>query len=451
MSLKISSWIESGNQEFVPICSENFNFGYQFAELQNYDIVDSILKPCWDYIDKDYECFCLEPKVDNTLKSYIFNLFNFQFSFRERSKRRKKKKESNTFKIKKQHNLIQGFYYGCHYLSDVIGFSLLSLNDRGELKVFYYDFENKFSSNIKTQIPSFSCKDYDSMNIKLCSRSIWILTYISGLVSSIDVLRIKDEKIWYHVRNNGGYHYVGLDNVLSGVMLLVNDCRERFKFYDWKALYIDHDKLIPFKLSEANLIIEFWKPKELENENVDVVGTFKTTIVLIPKTDSNCLYFLIYDKRMQFKAFKKIDLSCFCNDGMRISLKPEVLLQGFTPEILKLLVPISTELIVIIDMEKVQVTQILVRKCGRNYYFTSPKYIRWSKEDKMLNLFYNLDFWCDGKYITRMNILKYVIFNRQSLKELALNTVVCFVTMEQIYASNLPQSLFREIMARKMI
>ena len=102
-------------------------------------------------------------------------------------------------------------------------------------------------------------------------------------------------------------------------------------------------------------------------------------------------------------------------------------------------------------MEKVQVTQILVRKCGRNYYFTSPKYIRWSKEDKMLNLFYNLDFWCDGKYITTMNILKYVIFNRQSLKELALNTVVCFVTMEQIYASNLPQSLFREIMARKMI
>ena len=69
----------------------------------------------------------------------------------------------------------------------------------------------------------------------------------------------------------------------------------------------------------------------------------------------------------------------------------------------------------------------------------------------MLNLFYNLDFWCDGKYITTMNILKYVIFNRQSLKELALNTVVCFVTMEQIYASNLPQSLFREIMARKMI
>ena len=70
-------------------------------------------------------------------------------------------------------------------------------------------------------------------------------------------------------------------------------------------------------------------------------------------------------------------------------------------------------------MEKVQVTQILVTECRGNYCFTSPKYIRWSKEDKMLNLFYNLDYLCHGEYSTAMNMLKYVIFNRQSLKELA--------------------------------
>ena len=409
MALKVSSWFKGRNQEFVPICRENFNMEYQFAGPQNFNLVDSVLQPCWDYIDKDFKCFCLESKADNTLENYVFNLFNFRFSFGVRNG---SEEANKIFKLKKEHNLIQGFFSGLHYLSDISGFSLLSLNDRGELRVFYYDFEKKFSSNIKTRIPSYSYKDYDSRNIKLCSRSIWILTYMLGLVSSIDVISIKDEKVWYHVRNNGGYHYVGLDNVLSGVMLLVIDCRERFKFYHWKALCIDEDELIPFKLSEKNLM-EFYKPKELKNEDLDVVGTFKTTITLIPKTDSNCLYFLIYDKKMQFKAFKKIDISCFCEDGMRISLEPEVLLRGFILEILKLLVPISTKQTVIIDVEKVQVTQILETQC-RPSCFTLAKYIRWSKDDKMLNLFYNLYF-CNDDYSSPMTLLKYVLYNGQFL------------------------------------
>ena len=78
-----------------------------------------------------------------------------------------------------------------------------------------------------------------------------------GLVSSIVVISIKYEKVWYHVRNNGGYHYVGLGNGLSGFMLLVNDCRERFGFYGAKALCIDHDELIPFEPREKNLM-EFY-------------------------------------------------------------------------------------------------------------------------------------------------------------------------------------------------
>ena len=39
---------------------------------------------------------------------------------------------------------------------------------------------------------------------------------------------------------------------------------------------------------------------------------------------------------------------------MRISLEPEEYLQGFISEILKLLVPISTKLTAIIDVEKAQ-------------------------------------------------------------------------------------------------
>ena len=151
---------------------------------------------------------------------------------------------------------------------------------------------------------------------------------------------------------------------------------------------------------------------------------------------------------MQFKVFKKIDISYFCDDGMKISLEPEVLLQGFIPEILKLLVPISTEMTVIIDVEKAQVTQILVN-CGLNKkermgkYYSLPKYAKWSKDEEMLNLFYKNDY---GK----MTLLKYVLYNWKSLKDLALYNVVSFVNMEKILAFNLPQSLFREIMARKM-
>ena len=102
---------------------------------------------------------------------------------------------------------------------------------------------------------------------------------------------------------------------------------------------------------------------------------FQTSIVLIPKADSNFLYFLVYDKRMQFKAFMKIDISYFCEDDMTVSLEREVLMQGFIPEILKLLVSISTKVTVIIDVEKSQVTQILVNN-RLNDNYSLPKYVK---------------------------------------------------------------------------
>lgn len=441
MALKVSSWVTDG----IPICRENVNLEFESKELENLDIVDSILKPCFEYIDKDYECYCVKSEADSTLQNHIFNLFNFRLSFRTSKSLGEEKK---IFRIKKNKNCIPSFYYGLRYLSGASGFSLLSFKKSGELRIYYYDSEEKFSTNIEIAIPVYDLKYYNPRHIKLCSRSIWILTYMLGMVSSIDVISIKNEEEWYHARNNGSYVYVGLQNVLSGVMLPVNDCSERLKFYDCKCLCLDHDELIPFKLNELNLI-EFYKPKELENEDIDVLGIFETTIVLIPKADSNFFYFLIYDKRMQFKAFKKIDISYFCDDGMRISLKPEILLQGFIPEILKLVVPISAKLTVIIDVEKAQVTQLLINNRPNNYYrlpiaehYSLSKYIKWSKDEKMLNLFYKESF-------AKATLLKYVLYNWKSLKDLALFNVVSYVTMEKILAFNLPQSLFREIMARK--
>ena len=440
MALKVSSWMKDG----IPICWENVNLEFESAELnKNLHVVDSILKPCFEYIDKNYECYCLKSKAGNTLQNHLFNLFNFRFSFRMSNSLGEEKK---IFRMKKNKNCIPSFYYGLHYLSDVSGFSLLSFKKSGELRVYYYDFEEKFSTNIEIVIPTYDPKDYIRRHMKLCSRSIWVLTYILGMVSSIDVISIKNDKKWYHVRNNGSYDYVGLQNVLSGVMLPVNYCNKRF--YDCKSLCLDHDELIPFKLNEKNLI-EFYKPKELENEDVDILGIFQTTVVLIPKADSKFLYFLVYDKRMQFKAFKKIDMSYFCEDGMTLSLEREVLLQGFIPEILKLLVPISTKVTVIIDVEKAQVTQILVHN-RLNDNYSLRKYVKWSKDEEMLNLFYNVPCTFDVNLRPKTTLLKYVLYNWKSLKDLALYNVVSFVTMEKILASNLPQSLFAEIMARKM-
>ena len=152
---------------------------------------------------------------------------------------------------------------------------------------------------------------------------------------------------------------------------------------------------------------------------------------------------------MQFKAFKKIDMSYFCEDGMTLSLEREVVLQGFIPEILKLLVPISTKVTVIIDVEKAQVTQILVHN-RLNDNYSLRKYVKWSKDEEMLNLFYNVPCTFDVNLRPKTTLLKYVLYNWKSLKDLALYNVVSFVTMEKILASNLPQSLFAEIMARKM-
>lgn len=53
-----------------------------------------------------------------------------------------------------------------YYLADITGFVLLSWKVL-KLRVYYYDFEQKFSSQIKTRIP-----DNIDAEIKLSSRSI---------------------------------------------------------------------------------------------------------------------------------------------------------------------------------------------------------------------------------------------------------------------------------------
>ena len=188
MVLKVSSWMKDG----IPICRENVNLEFESTELnKNLHVVDSILKPCFEYIDKNYECYCLKSKAGNTLQNHLFNLFNFRFSFRMSNSLGEEKK---IFRMKKNKNCIPSFYYGLRYLSNVSGLSLLSFKKSDELRVDYYDFEEKFSTNIEIVIPTYDPKDYIRWQIKLCSRSIWVLTYMLGMVSSIDVINIKNDK-----------------------------------------------------------------------------------------------------------------------------------------------------------------------------------------------------------------------------------------------------------------
>ena len=68
----------------------------------------------------------------------------------------------------------------------------------------------------------------------------------------------------------------------------------------------------------------------------------------------------------------------------------------------------------------------------------------------MLNFFYNVPCTFDVNLRPKATLLKYVLYKWKSLKDLVLYNMIFFVTMEKILASNLPQSLFAEIMARKM-
>ena len=99
MALKVSSWVKGGDQELIPACKENVNLKFESEELENFDIVDSYLTPCLEYIDKGYECYCLESKADNTLQNCIFKLLNFRLSFRKRNGSEEEKK---IFRMKKQ-------------------------------------------------------------------------------------------------------------------------------------------------------------------------------------------------------------------------------------------------------------------------------------------------------------------------------------------------------------
>ena len=87
MVLKISSWVKSKSQELIPYCWENhiLHLNIENRKYRNLIYNDNIdLRQCWEYLDKNFECYCLEQKGDDTTENCINNLFNFRISFQKK-------------------------------------------------------------------------------------------------------------------------------------------------------------------------------------------------------------------------------------------------------------------------------------------------------------------------------------------------------------------------------
>ena len=65
MVLKISPWVKSKSQELIPYFQANhiLHLNVEDRKYRNLIYNDIInLRQCWEYLDKNFECYCLEQK-----------------------------------------------------------------------------------------------------------------------------------------------------------------------------------------------------------------------------------------------------------------------------------------------------------------------------------------------------------------------------------------------------
>ena len=279
--------------------------------------------------------------------------------------------------------------------------------------------------------------------IKLCCGSIWIInnmyndSYIGCL---IDMISIKNEREWYHVRSNTCVP-ISLSKVFSSVMVVADvitnelDYEEDFlDFSSCKVLLMDHASLVPYERNDRNFI-DFDKPTVFEMNRLIVYGTFKSTIILKDFLDAEVWYFLRYNKKMKISFFKKIDFSVYAKNDIGIY---RGCLVTIVPCIGKMFLMTWLNLILVFDMRTFQVSQEL----ENTLLYSLGGISKWSKQDRMLNVVWS-------SHPDQRWYLKYALCRGQTLKELALNVVVEVFSIKKTQVSNLPHSLFREIVTRK--
>ena len=457
MTLKVSSWNKTCDTEWIPSWQANDIWNDVVIEKNRKLVFDDGLDLglCWEYFDRAYKCYCLEPKYNGTREDYIFNLNKFQFSFREldnsteenRIFTMKKDKEcsfhfnkldlaeENRLFILKKDKECSVHFNKLDYVSDIHGFALLKLGFN-EIRVHYYDSERLFSISMKIQISNNAIGE-----IKLCCGSIWITNAMYYGSCLIDMISIKNEKEWYHVRTNT-CDTIFLSRVFSSTMLVADDGSHEtgscLLFSLCKALLIDHDNLVPYEKNNRNFI-DFDKPKVCETDSLVVCGIFKSTIILSELVDIEVWYFLSYNEKMKISFFKRIDFTIFMKGEKDLYYNDNSF--KIIPLIGKMFLKTMSSSILVFDMGTFEVTQVL--ECTMPY---SPIDIfKWSKQDKMLNV-----VCMNCCYPHQICYLKHALYGGKNLKELALNVVVEHFSLKKIQTSNIRHSLFREIMTRKM-
>ena len=110
------------------------------------------------------------------------------------------------------------------------------------------------------------------------------------------------------------------------------------------------------------------------------------------------------------------------------------------PHIGKMFLITSSNSILVLDMETFEVNQALEYTLP----YLPDGIFKWSKQDRMVNVV------CSRGHPDQRWYLTFALYRGYTLKELALNAVVEYFPIKNIHASNLPQSLLREIVARNM-
>ena len=436
MSLKIFSWRKTCDGESIPNCLASDIWEViikkeKYRKLVYDDEIDLVL--CWEYFDRACKCYCLEPKYDGTREDYVYNLHNFQFSFRELDS----SPEDNRIFTMKKDKVCPSGCSELDYVSDSHGFALLKFGF-DELRVHYYDSEQLFSSSIKIQISNNARR-----RIKLCCRSIWIINIMYNvryIGSLIDMISIKNDREWYHVRSNTCVP-IYLGRIFSSIMLVADDTINEFhyeedglNFSSCKVLLIDQNNLVPYERNDISFI-DFHKPKFCETENLSVYGIFKSTIILSPSDNPGVCYFLSYNERMQLLFFKRIDFTSPIKHKIEWRSGVKII-----PHIGKMFLMTRKKSFLVLDMRTFQLSQILMYTLP----ITTGLLLEWSKQDRMINIV------CSDYHSDQHMYLKYALYRGQTLKELALDAVVEDFSIEEIQTFNLPHSLVREIVTRKM-
>lgn len=240
--------------------------------------------------------------------------------------------------------------------------------------------------------------------------------------------------------------YACTDDFIDDVNEDGDDYTDVVFFSSSKALYINHDSLIPCETTERNFI-EFFKPEEIEMKNPLVYGIFKSTIILINDynrndyADTEFIYFLSYNDKLQLRFCRRIDLTLSSTYPIEMYWFYDLII---IQEIGKMFLRASGNMAIVIDLRRFQVSQILE--------YVSPvsdvMFFKWSKQDRMINM--KVEAKCPTSNTYQPCYLRYSVFNGMTLKNLALNIVAESFSLEKIQSSNLPHSLVQEILIGKM-